>query len=151
MVMPVQADHIYFDAASANSLPANLPEGDHGSTVLNIGQGVQVRASGAVELIEGAWRVKGSLYASQYPSQRELTARQDQRARTVIELMIAEWAMTHASDIAQADDITRNNAARTLEESIARHEESLEILRANLVACEEGESFSQYPKLPTSR
>jgi hypothetical protein len=58
-------------------------------------------------------------------------------------------AQTHAGDLAQADDIDRNNGARTLEEAIAKHEEALSILRAQLTACEEGEPFTQYPDLPT--
>jgi hypothetical protein len=67
----------------------------------------------------------------------------------VIERMIGEWASTHEGDIAQADDIERNNAARTLEEAIATHQEALKILRANLKRCEAGKDYSQYPDLPT--
>jgi hypothetical protein len=58
---------------------------------------------------------------------------------------------THAGDIAQADDIDRNNGARRLEETIRRHEEALSILRRELTACEEGEPFTHYPDLPTDR
>ena len=151
MVMPLRAGEIYFDAASANSLPANLPEGDHGSTVLDIGGGVQVRASGNARLIDGEWTITRELYGNQYPTRRDLTRLQDQRARKVILALITEWARTHEGDLAQADDIDRNNAAHTLETTIARHEEALAILRAELTACEEGEEFSRYPKLPTDK
>lgn len=155
MVRPIRAGDIYFDAAKANHLPRNLPEGDHGSSVLDIGRGVQVRASGNARLAgtyAGAdqWSV-GSMYATQYPSGRDLTAAQDHRARALIGELITKWASTHAGDIAQADDIDRNNSASTLEENIARHETALSVLRANLRACEEGEPFSMYPDLPTNR
>jgi hypothetical protein len=153
MVRPLRAGYIYFDAAKANHLPRNLPEGEHGSTVLDIGRGVQVRASGNARLAgtyAGAdqWAVT-DLYANQYPSGRELTAAQDHRARAIIGELVTAWASTHAGDIAQADDIDRNNAARGLEEQIAKHEEALDILRGQLAACEEGEPFTQYPDLPT--
>jgi hypothetical protein len=154
-VQPIRAGDIHFDAAKANHLPRNLPEGDHGSSVLDIGRGVQVRASGNARLAgtyAGAdqWSV-ASMYATQYPSGRDLTAAQDHRARALIGELITKWASTHAGDIAQADDIDRNNAAHRLEESIARHETALATLRENLRACEEGEPFSMYPDLPTDR
>ena len=153
MVMPLRADSIYFDAASANSLPANLPNGMHGSTVLDIGRGVKVRAAGNVARVpfSNTWEVSGSLHASQYPSHRELTRPQAQRAREVIAEMITAWAATHEGDISQADDLDRNNGAHTLEETIERHENALAILREQLTACEEGEAFQRYPNLPTSR
>ena len=150
MVHPLRAGEIFFDAASSNHLPANLPEGDHGSTVLDIGRGVKVRALGnVVQADDGTWKVHRSLHASQYPSGRELTRAQDARAREVIEALIGGWAATHAGDIAQADDFDRNNGAHTLEKQIERHEQALEILRAQLTACEEGEPFTQYPDVPT--
>ena len=61
------------------------------------------------------------------------------------------WIATHEGDIAQADDIDRNNAARTLEEAIARHVEALKVLRRNLRRCENGQTFETYPDLPTQR
>jgi hypothetical protein len=70
---------------------------------------------------------------------------------------IAVWPQTSDRlyfDIAKASHLpanlpTSDNAARTLEENIARHEAALEILRANLAACDEGEPFTQFPELPT--
>jgi hypothetical protein len=150
MVLPLRAGDIYFDAAKANHLPRNLPEGEHGSTVLDIGHGVSIRASGNARRIGGAWMVS-HLYANQYPSGRELTAKQDERARELIGGMIGRWAATHEDDIAQADDVDRNNGASRLEETIAQHEEALTILRAQLKACEEGDDYTQYPGLPTNR
>lgn len=148
-VWPQTADRIYFDIAKSSHLPANLPEGERGSHVLDIGRGVKVRASGSIHRTADGWKVRDAIYGAQYPSGRELTAQQDQRARALIEQMIGEWAQAHEGDIAQADDIDRNNCARTLEENIARHEEALSILRAELERCEEGEPFTQYPDLPT--
>lgn len=153
MVRPLRATNVYFDAARSNHVPANRPEGEHGSTVLDIGRGVQVRASGNAQLAgtyAGAdqWAVT-HLNASQYPSGRELTAAQEDRARAIIGELITTWAKTHAGDIAQADDIDRNNAAQGLEEQIAKHEQALDILRGQLAACEEGEPFTEYPDPPT--
>ena len=154
-VSPQEADRIVFDIASANSMPANLPTSDYnGSSVLDIGHGVQVRASGYARLAgtyAGAaqWAVDGALHASQYPSHRDLTAAQEHRARAIIGELITAWAATHGGDIAQADDIDRNNAARTLEENIARHTEALKILRRNLRRCENGQTHKTYPDLPT--
>lgn len=150
-VQPLRATNVHFDIAHANHLPANLPDSRNGSHVLDIGRGVQVRASGNVQRdMDGDW-CTAYLYASQYPSGRDLTAQQTARTREIIAEMVGAWAATHASDIAQADEIDRNNGARTLEENIARHEKALAILRAQLRACEEGERFTQYPDLPTSR
>jgi hypothetical protein len=151
---PLRADNIYFDIAKADSMPANERTTRNGSEVLNIGGGVEIRASGNAKLVgtyqgDDQWAVEGTLYASQYPSGRELTRKQADRARALIGELITTWARAHAGDIAQADDIDRNNGARTLEEAIARHEEALRILRAQLSACEEGEPFTQYPDLPT--
>jgi hypothetical protein len=152
MVLPIRAGQIYFDAAKANSLPRNAPEGEHGSTVIDIGRGVQVRASGTAHLSDGAWRIEPRhFYANQYPSMRELTAQQAQRAREVIGAMIGAWADTHEGDIAQADDFDRHNAAHGLEEQIAKHQEALRILRKQLRACDAGKPFTQYPELPTGR
>ena len=154
-VWPQTADRLFFDIAKSSHLPANLPNGEHGSRVLDIGGGVSIRASGSVYLQpDGSWKIdpmRAPLYGVQYPSGRELTAKQDKRARELIGAMLTDWASTHAADIAQADAIDRNNSARTLEENIARHENALVILRAQLAACEEGEPFTQYPDLPTKR
>jgi hypothetical protein len=159
-VQPLRADDLHFDIAWSNSQPANSPVGQHGSRVLDIGRGVSIRAIGNVGLVgaidgvpvDNVWKVKPSAFnASQYPSGRELTPAQDKRARELIAAMLTHWAVHHAGDIAQADDIDRNNAARTLEEYIERHEDALTILRRNLAACDEGEPFSRYPDLPTDR
>jgi hypothetical protein len=149
---PLRATEVYVDIAKASSMPANERTTRNGSEVLNIGQGVEIRASANVELIDGEWKIKPrTLYASQYPSMRELTAAQQRRARALIEELIGTWAKAHAGDLGQADDIDRNNAARSIEERIAAHEEALTILREQLSACEEGEPFTQYPKLPTDQ
>lgn len=156
-VHPLRADSIYFDAASSNSLPANLPEGERGSTVLDIGRGVKIRASGNAKRVGDLarvghhWEVSGSLHGSQYPSRRELTKAQTERARELIAEMITAWAATHEGDIAQADDIDRNNAAHVLEQEIQRHEQALAILREQLDACQEGNEFTRYPDIPTKR
>lgn len=151
---PLRADSIYFDIAKSNSMPANERTTRNGSEVLNIGGGVEIRASGNAKLVGiypggPQWSVDGALYASQYPSGRELTAKQAERARALIGELITAWARAHEGDIAQADDIDRNNNARTLEEAIAKHEEALSVLRANLSACEEGEPYQTYPDIPT--
>lgn len=150
-VWPQTADRIYFDIAKTGHLPANLPDGEHGSHVLDIGGGVTIRAGGSVHRQDGSWAVCDALYGCQYPSGRELTAKQDERARAVIGEMLTSWARTHEGDIAQADDIDRNNAARTLEEKIAQHTEALKILRRELRRCDNGKPFTQYPELPTAR
>lgn len=149
-VSPQEAGRIHFDIASANHLPANLPDGMHGSRVLDIGRGVHVRASGSAYREGTSWVVRcWPMHGSQYPSGRDLTTAQDARARTLIGQLITEWAKTHEGDIAQADDIARNNSARTLEEKIAKHEDALTILRDQLKACEEGDDYTMYPDLPT--
>lgn len=150
-VHPIRADDVYFDVAWSNSIPANLPESRNGSHVLDIGRGVQVRASGNAQLNGGGDVAISHMSAKQYPSGRDLTAAQLERTRALIGSMILAWAATHAGDLAQADDIDRNNAARTLEEAIERHEAALRILRDNLEACQEGQGFSRYPNLPTDR
>jgi hypothetical protein len=149
-VRPQEADRLVFDIAQGNHLPDNLPTSRNGSSVLDIGRGVQIRAAGHVKLTDdGFWRVSGELYGSQYPSGRDLTSGQEQRARVLIGDMISQWASTHEGDIAQADDIYRNNGAHTLEEQIAKHQQALMILRKQLRACENGKPFTQYPDLPT--
>jgi ATP-dependent Clp protease ATP-binding subunit ClpA len=147
---PQEADRIYFDIASANSMPANQPISTYnGSTVLDIGGGVLIRASGSVFRMPEGWVVDSSWWPKQYPSCRELTPRQDQRARTVVSELIGGWAATHEGDIQQADDIERNNAARRLEEQIIKHEAALTRLRNELRACENGLTYTQFPDLPT--
>lgn len=148
-VLPLRNGNIMFDIAWSNHLPANRPEGEHGSRVLDIGQGVTIRAHGHVVCdASGHWYVRAE-YTSIAGMGVNITDKRQSRAFDLISRLVGEWARTHEGDIAQADDIDRNNAARTLEENIARHENALAILRENLTACEEGESFTQYPDLPT--
>lgn len=154
-VWPQTADRIYFDAAKSSHMPANLPDGEHGSSVLDIGHGVQVRASGNVIRNRASrpgavdqWTVQ-HFSACQYPSGRDLTPAQGNRAVALIGTMLTTWALHHEGDIAQADDIDRNNAARSLEEKIETHQAALKILRRELRACENGRDFTQYPDLPT--
>ena len=49
---PLRADSLAFDIARANHLPRNLPDGEHGSRVLDIGHGVSIRATGNVQRTE---------------------------------------------------------------------------------------------------
>lgn len=147
-VLPLRADDIHFDAAWSNSYPVDGDEGEHGSTVLNIGRSVEVRATGNAYLLDGAWTLS-HLSDSRRGSRADLTPTMRERLRSLLAEAISAWALTHEGDIAQADDIYRNNGARTIEENIARHEAALSILRAELSACEEGEPFTQYPDLPT--
>ena len=146
-VLPCAAGRLIFDAAHASHIPAYADTGEHGSTVLNIGRGARVRVSGHAEKAGLCWEI-GSLYVSR-DTGGDVTRAMHARAEALVFEMINEWAQTHAVDIAQADDIDRNNGARTLEEAIREHEIALEILRAQLSACEEGEPFTQYPDLPT--
>jgi hypothetical protein len=149
-VRPIRTDLIYFDIAQSSHLPANLPDGERGSRVLDIGKGVQIRASGHAVPNGDGWTIRAdTFHASQYPTGRDLTAAQTERARSIIGEIVGDWASRHAGDIAQAEDIARNNGARSLEEKIARHEEALKILRKQLRACDNGRPFSQYPDLPT--
>jgi len=152
-VRPQSADRMTFDVASANSQPANLPESRYnGSSVLDIGHGTEVRLSGYLKLTDDGWQIPEpwrTLHGSVYPSGRELTAPMRVRATTAVEAAVNEWAKTHAGDIAQADDIERNNGARTLEEEIAKHQAAMKILRTELRKCENGKPYRQYPDLPT--
>lgn len=150
-ISPLRADEIHFDAAWSNSYPDNLPEARNGSHVLDIGRGVLVRAIGNVRRdSDGQW-VVSHLTAKQYPNGRELSRQMAVRARGVITQMIGDWAATHEGDLAQADDVDRNNSAQHLEKQIAEHEAALELLREQLTACEEGEPFTQFPELPTDQ
>ena len=142
-VLPLRTDDIAYDAGWAGELYAP------GATALDIGRGVKVRATGNVILRDGVWRVQ-HFNASRMDG-RELTPNQGNRAVELINRLISEWAATHAGDIAQADDIDRNNGAHRLEQTIRKHEEALMTLHANLSACENGLPFSVYPDLPTDR
>lgn len=148
-VLPTSGRTLHFDAACTNHIPAYAPTGEHGSTILDIGRGIKVRVSGNAEKVGGAWEL------SHLSVSRDIgggvTANMEARAEALVHAMIWLWTSTHEGDIAQADDIARNNAARTLEEKIAKHESALLILRENLRACDEGEPYSQYPDLPTDR
>ena len=148
VVQPLRADDIHFDIAWSNYYPAR--KGQYDSRPLDIGRGVKVRAIGnVIRSADGAWRVQH--FNGQQEAGRDLTPKQADRAVALIGELVSQWAATHAGDIAQADDIDRNNGAGTLEETIAKHEQALSILRAQLEACEQGEPFTQYPELPTKR
>jgi hypothetical protein len=148
-VQPLRADDVHFDVAWSNYYPGE--QGQHGSTPLDIGRGVKIRATGNARKFEDAWMISGRHFNGEQVGGRELTSMQRARAIGLLEDLIAGWAATHEGDLAQADDIDRNNSANRLETQIGRHEEALAILRAQLVACEEGEPFSMYPDLPTDR
>lgn len=149
-VHPVTAGRLIFDAACANHIPAYALTGMHGSTVLDIGRGVIVRVSGYAEKAGAEWEL-GDLYVCRAWSARSVTREMQARAEALVFDMLQQWAPTHAGDIAQADDIDRNNGARQLEGAIAEHERALLILREQLEACNEGAPYSQYPDLPTGR
>ena len=152
LIQPQDADRIVIECAMSNHLPANLPQGARDDTyVLDIGRGVQVRIHAAMHRKGDVWDCEPRPHATQYPSGRDLTPPQTERLRALLSNMVTYWALGHAGDIAQADDIARHNAASVLEEQIAKHEEALRILRANLTACDEGEPFETYPDLPTKR
>ncbi len=150
-VTPQSFTRITFDAAWSNAFPADLEEGEHGSTILDIGRGVTIRATGCARRSVSRWTVDPSAFSAQRRSRGELTATQTERALEIIGAAITEWALAHPADIAQADDIDRNNGAHTLEEQIARHQTALQVLRRELRACESGRNFTQYPDLPTKR
>jgi hypothetical protein len=144
-VQPLRAGDVHFDAGWSNG-------GQHGSTALDIGRGVTMRATGNARLIDGRWTIDPRrANFSRDDSRNDPTALQIARTVDLLTEQISEWASTHAGDIAQADDIDRNNGAHRLEETIARHEAALTILREQLRACEEGEPFTMYPDLPTGR
>ncbi len=148
-IWPLRATALHFDAAKANHIPAYADEGMHGSTVLDIGRGHRVRVSGNAVKVGGAWEVSHLSVSRDFGG--DATRHMHARAEALVVEMVNAWAATHEGDIAQADDIDRNNGARTLEEDIREHEAALEILRGQLAACDEGEAFTQYPKLPTAR
>lgn len=157
-VTPQSADRITFDAAWSNSFPANREEGEHGSTILDIGRGVTIRATGcarrtmSTDGVPGErWTVDPSAFSTQHRSRGPLTLLQNKRAAEIISDALTAWAQDHPADIAQADDIDRNNGAHRLEETIARHQAALKILRRELRACENGRDFTMYPDLPTAR
>ena len=150
-MQPTNGHHVYFDAAMSNHLPANLPTGDHGSTVLDIGQGVRVRASGHVSLVDGEWSIDPVYFSANVYGGGSLTDARLKRARELCLSMARDWIAAHADELRTAEDIDRNNGARTLEETIARHADAMRILRRELRACETGRPFTQYPDLPTKR
>jgi hypothetical protein len=148
-IWPLRATALHFDAAMSDHVPAYADEGMHGSTVLDIGCGHRVRVSGSAEKVGGAWEI--SYLSVSRDIGGDATRHMHARAGALVREMVNEWAATHEGDIAQADDIDRNNAASYLEGTIREHEDALAILRRELAACEEGEPFTQFPKLPTRR
>jgi len=148
-VLPTSATTLYFDAAKSNHIPRYAHDGEHGSTVLDIGRGIGARVSGHAELVGACWEI-GTLYTSR-DSGGDVTRAQHARAEALVFEMLNEWSQSRAGDVAQADDISRNNAAQRLEEKILEHEHALAILRENLAACADGETYDGYPDLPTGR
>jgi hypothetical protein len=147
-VWPLDARRLHFDAAMANHLPMLREEGQHGSTVLDIGRGARVRVSGNAEFVGGAWEITHLSVRRDVGG--DATRTMEARAEALVFDLVNDWAKTHAADIAQADDIARNNGARALEETIAKHETALAILREQLSRCEDGESsWTEYPDVPT--
>lgn len=144
-VHPMSARSLYFDAAWSNHAPAYADTGEHGSTVLDIGRGARVRVAGNAEKVGACWELT-HLHCSR-DSGGDVTRAMHARAEALVFEMLNEWAQSHAGDIAQADDIARNNDARRLEQLIAEHERAVAILRENLAACDEGEPYTGYPDL----
>ncbi len=151
-VHPIESHRLYFDAAKANHRPMLATTGEHGSTVLDIGGAETVRyvrVSGNAELVGACWEIT-HLSVSREQS-GDATRAQHAKAEALVFDILQKWAGAHAGDIAQADDIYRNNGARALEEKIEQHERALAILRDELDCCEDGESrWTQYPELPTA-
>jgi hypothetical protein len=145
-----RADSVYVDVAWSNSMPANLPESPNGSTVLDIGRGVKVRASVNLARDGQGWKVS-HLSANQYPSRRDLTRPQQERLTALLVDMVGEWARDNAEAFDAAERRDRETAADTLRKNIQRHEQALAILRAELNMCEAGGTFNRYPDLPTDR
>lgn len=147
-VHPLRVNTIHVDAAKSNHSPAMRREGEHGSTVLDIG--VRVRASCAVRRTPDGWKCDPTYSDVSREQGGEATWVQRDRALTLVSSMVDAWARENEDLIAQADRIDRNNNARALEESIAEHVEALKILRKNLRACDRGAEYETYPKLPTT-
>jgi hypothetical protein len=148
---PIREDDIFFDIAKSNHLPANLPDSDNGSCVLDIGQGVKIRASGHVELRAEGWRVVEAYTFIDAYEGGNVTPLRRARAIEIIRQMVEAWACSHPDQLAEAERIYRNNAAHRLERALERVAEDERTLREQLAACESGEAFTQYPKLNSDR
>lgn len=135
-VHPVSAMRIRFDVAMSAHLPLMRDAGEDGSRVLEIEPGVKVRASGFVVRVGGAWEMEAAYLDACRADGGTLSNRQKAIAEAVIRDAMNAWTETHAADIAQAGDIWRNNRARDVEVDIARLENTLEELRAQLYAIE---------------
>lgn len=146
-VHPIKASSVYFDAARSNHKPAMRNEGEHGSTVIEIGRGIVARLSGNVERTADGWTC--THLSASHAHGGDLTRAQEDRARELVATMIVEWIADHETELQRADEIYRNNAARTIEENMARHEDALRILRRNRRACDAGKAYETYPDLPT--
>jgi hypothetical protein len=147
---PNRRDSVHVDAAWSNSQPANLPTGQDGSTVLDIGRGVQVRTSAHLARDGEEWKVT-HMSASQHPTRRALTRQQGERLSALLVDMVSEWAREHDAELEAAELQDRETAADALRRQIRRHEEALDTLRRELERCKSGQTFQRYPDLPTDR
>lgn len=150
-VHPLRTDTINVDAAKSNHKPAMRSEGEHGSTVLDIGHGVRVRAHCTVRRTPDGWKCDPTYSYVSREQGGDATLAQRDRALTLISSMVDAWAREHEDVIAEADRIDRNNNARKLEEDIAEHVAALKILRKHLRRCERGHAYETYPDLSTTR
>lgn len=147
-IYPLEADRIRVDMAHESHRPSMARTTPNGSSAMTV-DGLLARASALLVRVGGDWELSG--YESVTIDGSTATPRRVAIVTDELRQAVAEWARTHEADIAQADDIRRNNAARTLEESIREHEQALAILHAQLRQCEEGEPYTEYPSLPTVR
>lgn len=146
-ILPQKTGQIMVEIAKGNHYPANLPEGRHGSHVLDIGRGVQVRVHGFVKRDDaGDWKVdRAYLSTEQYPTGRALTGSMIDRTCEKIESLISKWAHYNADKLSEANTIWRNNDAMRLEDQIEAREAELSVLQAHLTACDNNDVYSPYP------
>jgi hypothetical protein len=119
------------------------------TTPIDIGRGVAVTFHGFIERGPDGWQVDSRYTSMHQDNGGEVTRLQRERAEAVILAAALPWIESHAGDIAQANDIDRNNGAHRLEEQIIEHQKALAILRAELRKCENGKNYTMYPELPT--
>jgi hypothetical protein len=151
-LQPTRADHIYGDAAKSNHVPSYFGESPlNRSTVLDIGRDVKIRATIHAKRTPDGWELDDRFCYFDRDSGGDLTPTMRKRALAVITDMVRVWAAEHEDALAEAEKISRNNDARTLEEQIVRHEVALDMLHAELLACEAGLTYTAYPDLPTKR
>lgn len=144
-VLPLSESRIMFDAAHAGHLPANLPTGEHGSTVLDLGGGFSVRAHGFLVARPGGWEVEVH-YTGLTGYTGNVTPKRAARAYEVLRRIVTDWAIEHPNELHEAEMIARNNAAIRLREQIEARESELAILRENLSRCEDyPRPYQTYP------